>query len=305
MPGFDSPQTLDEAYESILNRVIPNREPSLHTKYSATAKKLMLTEENNEQIVKNEHANLRTRLMELFAEQKNWKKQLQEIGENMSFDDVRNQIKQANEKIAKHQEIIVECEECEKKNGKDVSIMVPIEEADGEYTIADVVYDGYEPINEYYIYSIEHSRKRIAFWEGEIAKCEQKLQMMEIVQQQLTQVTQDIAAVNEQIKNATTVLTNEPLVEEQSNDIENVFIPENNRVSKEWIYTDKATSEDKDRFEKHIEYLCKNKISAYQIKRYIKEQEKDCILEHINFTKQYEILKEKGVDFQEKTFLNA
>ena len=64
--------------------------------------------------------------------------------------------------------------------------MVPIEEADGEYTIADVVYDGYEPINEYYIYSIEHSRKRIAFWEGEIAKCEQKLQMMEIVQQQLT-----------------------------------------------------------------------------------------------------------------------
>ncbi|MCQ2345890.1 MAG: hypothetical protein MJZ82_03895 [Paludibacteraceae bacterium] len=238
-----APEDYNKIYEETINKLIPNREPSHHTKYSAMAKKLMLSEENNEQIIKNEHASLRTRLMELFAEQKKWKKQLQEIGENMSFDDVRNQVKQANEKIAKHQEIIVECEECEKKNGKDVSIMVPIEEADGEYTIEDVVYDGDEPINAYYIYSIEHSRKRITFWEGEIAKHEQKLQLMDIAQQQLEQMTQEISDVNDQIKNANTSQRSEPLVEESSDKVEKASTPKINMETTMLYRTDDLSFE--------------------------------------------------------------
>lgn len=53
---------------------------------------------------------LRTRLFDLFAEQKKWQKQLQDVGENMTFDDVHHQIKWANDKIAKHQKIIARCE---------------------------------------------------------------------------------------------------------------------------------------------------------------------------------------------------
>lgn len=237
-------------------------------------------------------ASLRARLRELLVEQKNWQDQLQEIGEGMAFDDVRNQIKQANDRIEKHKEIITKCE----KRGE---TGVTIEKADIEYNISN------DSEGLLWIYSANHSKKRIAFWKDEIAKYEQKLKMMEIAQQQLTEVIAEIAEINAQIQKTTTSLTSEPLVAEQSNKIGNVSIPENNKVSKDWIYTDKATSEDKERFEKHIEYLCGKKISAQQIKRYIKEQENDSILEHIDFTKQYEILKGIGVDFKKKTFLNA
>lgn len=297
LPALEPIRYYYELREETINELIPNREPPHYTKYSAVAKKLMLREENNDL------ASLRMRLIKLFTEQKDWQKQLQEVAGNMTLDDVRNQIKKANEKIAKHQDIIVKCEEFKRENKRWIE---QLWNADPEYTTIEVEkgWDG-EPIDSVGVYSVKHSQKRIAFWEDEIAKCEQKLQMMEIAQQQLTQVTQDIADVNEQIKNAAMRPVSEPLVEETSNKIDNVFISENNRLRKDWIYTDKATSEDKERFEKHIEYLCRKKISAQHIKRYIKEQENDSILEHIDFTTQYEILKEIGVDFKKKTFLNA
>lgn len=110
---------------------------------------------------------------------------------------------------------------------------------------------------------------------------------------------------SEQFKTTTTNVTSESLVEEQSNEVENVFMPENNRVRKDWIYTDKAKSEDKERFKDYIEYLCKNNVSAQSIKNYIKAQEKDNILVPIKPTKQYDLLEEIGVKFKKKTFLNA
>lgn len=245
---------------------------------------------------------LRTRLFDLFAEQKKWQKQLQDVGENMTFDDVHHQIKWANDKIAKHQKIIARCENFEKKTGKN-RMSATIEEADNDEYVLVTVIDQYTEPNFYY--SIEHSQKRIAFWKDEISKYEQKLQMMEIAQQQIDDLTLEIADINEQLKNATTGMTSESLEEESSNKIESMCIPQYNKTDKIWIYTDKATCEDKERFEEHIKYLCKNGLPASKIKHYILTQEKEYILEHINLTMQYNLLKEMGVNFKKKTYLNA
>lgn len=193
-----------------------------------------------EKNTKDQIASLRARLMELFAEQKNWQKQLLEVGENMTFDDVRNQIMQANEKIAKHQDIIVKCEEFKRKNKRWIE---QLWYAKSEYTTIEVDYDGNEPIDSYGVYSIEHSQKRIAFWKEEIAKYEQKLQMMDIAQQQLAQVMEEIADVNEKIKNAATCQTSEPLVEETSNIIENTSTSKINTVTTKLYRIDNLSME--------------------------------------------------------------
>lgn len=269
-----------------------------------TSPSKIMVSNDPEDALKDEIKSLRAQLMDLLSEQKKWQSQLLELGENMTLDDVHDKIKQAQDIIIKHQKIIAKCEKREKELGRKVRLSVPFdhEDADSEYTIPDVV-NGY--FDGFMLYSVEHSQKRITFWRNNIAQHEQTLTMMEIAQQQLKQVMAEIADVNDQIKNATMRLLTEPMMKNPSSEIETVFILENNRESKNWIYTDKATSEDKERFKKHIEYLCENNSSAQLIKKYIQEQEKNCILEHLNFTKQYEILKEIGVDFKKKTYLNS
>lgn len=263
-----------------------------------------------DEINKND-SHLRAKLFDLIEEQEKWQRMKDEAMGADTIDVLRGKIMSIKKTIAHHEDIIERCHRAGKMylfpqktehswyyNSPEY---IPCDERD-DWDKEYVIYGGDMYLPELMV-SVKHSEKRVSIWQEEITKLEQRVIKFTIAQEQLTQVTQDIADINEQIKNATTSQRSEPLVEDSFD--ETVSKPVSNKDYLWVMYTSKATEEDKHTFENYLRQLChsKKKSLTKDIKDYLKAKKNDgIIIRPVQINTEFELLKQFGYPFGEKAY---
>lgn len=204
-----------------------------------------------EEINKND-SNLRAKLFDLIEEQEKWQRMKDEAMGADTIDVLRGEIMSIKKTIAHHEDIIERC----RRAGK-MYLFPQKTEHSWYYNSPEYIPSGDERDDwdeEYVIYggdmylpglvvSVKHSEKRVSIWQEEITKLEQRVIKITIAQEQLEQVTQDIADINEQIKNTTTRLSSEELVEDSSTELVKATIPKINTEPTKLYRTDRLPVE--------------------------------------------------------------
>lgn len=187
--------------------------------------------------INNNDSHLRAKLFDLIEEQEKWQRMKDEAMGADTIDALQGKIKSIQDTVAHHEDIIERCH----KAGKSYLFpqktehswyynspeYIPSGDERDDWDTEYVIYGGDMYLPELVV-SVKHSEKRVSIWQEEITKLEQRVIKITIAQEQLTQVTQDIADINEQIKNAAMSQPSEPLVEESSDKVEKASTPKIN-----------------------------------------------------------------------------